>query len=66
MGEAAAPVSGQQQWRLKLLSHSARLRRSKVLWYGHKRDTAELLSVHLFLNSTGAIGLTLAERKRSQ
>lgn len=66
MGEAAALVSGQQQRRLKLLSHSARLGRSQVLWCGHKRDTAELPSVHLLLNSTSATGLTLAERKGSQ
>lgn len=64
-GEVASLASQQQQRRLELLSHSARLGRSWMLWHSHKRDTEESLSIHLFLNSTGATELTVAERKIS-
>lgn len=59
VGEVAALALQQEQRRLKLLSHSARLGMSWVLWHGHKRDTEELLLGHLFLNSTGVTALTV-------
>lgn len=37
-----------------------------MLWHGHKRDTEELLSVHLFLNSAGETELTVSEKKRKK
>lgn len=37
-----------------------------MLWHGHKRDTEELLSVHVFLNSAGETELTISEKKKKK